>query len=88
MSDSRMIRAIAKLQKNKLLGDDDREKSTESRRRLPAASTDVVIQHINRFPAYESHYARKHNSNRNCLYPNLNVKRRMISTLKAAHRRI
>lgn len=60
----------------------------ESKRQLPAVGTDVVIQNNNRFLAHESHYTRKYNYSRKCLDLNLNAKRRMISTLKTAHRRI
>lgn len=61
ISNGRISRAVSKVRKQKLPGDDGRGKSEGSRRQLPADISNSVIQHIARFPSYQSHYTRSHN---------------------------
>lgn len=73
ISDGRLTRALNKVMLGKPAGSDDRG------RRAPKNKTSVeqmneLLNHINSFPSYQSHYTRAHNPNRRYLAENLNLR--------------
>lgn len=74
VSDGRVSRALKTIKDKRSPGENRRGKSAGSSRKLPQDFTDhVIINHIQRFPAYQSHYTRSHNIDRKYLRPDLNV---------------
>jgi len=74
ISEGRLNRAIMKHAEGKCAGSDDRGKASNPHK----LSNDIVknvCDHIQSFPAYVSHYTRKHNPDRKYLNENLNVRK-------------
>lgn len=74
VSDGRVSRALAKLQKDKSPGEDLRGKQQNARKILDSQIEDVK-KHISSFPAFQSHYTRKDNPQRKYLSPTLDVRK-------------
>lgn len=72
VSNGRMLRALKKLRTEGRV--DDQRGRHVSWKRTHEADLQVVRQHIDSFPAHQSHYTRKHNPNRKYLPDNLNVR--------------
>lgn len=72
VSDGRVTRAINKARDGHVPGEDLRGKHVAAKKITPL-QTQSVIDHINRFPAYHSHYTRIDNPNRKYLSPELNI---------------
>lgn len=73
-SDGRVLRALQKIRNERSPGEDLRGKHTPSKK-ISDLQKQVVIDHINKFPACEGHYTRKDNPNRNFLNPELNIRK-------------
>lgn len=78
ISEGRVHRAQAKLEQNKSPGENLCGAKGCSSGKVSEKDTKYVIEHINSFPAYISHYTRKHNENRKYLNDSLNI-RKMFS---------
>ncbi|CAG9840815.1 unnamed protein product [Diabrotica balteata] len=72
ISNGRLMRALKKGEIS-FPGEDLRGKHAPSNK-TPEGNIQLVRDHINSFPSYESHYTRAHNPNRKFLDPELNVR--------------
>lgn len=73
VSDGRVTRAINKIRSGYSPGDDLRGKHVAAQKISPEQK-EHVRNHINMFPAFQSHYSRKDNPNRKYLDPDLNMR--------------
>jgi hypothetical protein len=69
----RVNRALQKVKSGRSPGEDLREKHKV--KKIADELKQGVIDHINSFPAYQSHYCRKDNPNRKFLSPELNLRK-------------
>lgn len=74
ISDGRMTRALKKIKSGLSPGADLRGKH-EPATKIPNAQKQLVMDHINMFPKFQSHYTRLDNPHRQYLDPELNVKK-------------
>lgn len=73
ISDGRVTRALMKVKIGEPPGDDKRGKKVPGNK-TPEDKMALVRAHISSFPAYESHYTRRHNPNRKYLSEELNIR--------------
>lgn len=73
ISDGRCFRALKKIRDGREPGSDLRGKQP-SVNKLDEARLQIVREHIEKFPAYQSHYTRSHNPNRKYLSEYLNIR--------------
>ena len=72
ISNGRLHRALLNKRVNSgMIVADKRGKNVK--RRIPHADRQCVVNHINRFPRYVSHYTRNHQQHREYLSPSLNI---------------
>lgn len=75
VSEGRVSRALRKTEDGMSPGDDLRGLKGCPSRKIPDDDKNYVMQHIQSFPAYQSHYTRKHNPNRKYLCESLNLRK-------------
>lgn len=74
VSDGRVTRAINKIKTGLSPGNDMRGRH-EAATKISLEDKEHVKNHINMFPAFQSHYSRKDNPNRKYLDPDLNIRK-------------
>lgn len=75
LKEGRVLRALAKMASGRSPGEDLRGANGCVAKKISEEDKKYVMDHINSFPAYESHYTRKHNEHRKYLCESLNIRK-------------